>query len=138
MNPKIQVRKTDKIWKFVKILNYVKFLCIIFCAKMLGYSHFISIFISIYMYIYLSIYLSIKIICIYIYYIFIYMYIYIWYFCNWSFWKTLWRRLSLFMLFFYCFISINTLRVFCVETTWRLRENVLFALFQCRIHVECL
>ena len=40
---------------------------------------------------------------------------YYYYFCNWSFRKTLWRRLSLVISFYYCFSPINTLCVFCVE-----------------------
>ena len=48
------------------------------------------------------------------------------YFCSWSFRKTLWRRLSLVISFYYCLSDRNTLRVFRMETTWRLRENVVF------------
>ena len=40
--------------------------------------------------------------------------------------------------FYYCFSPINTLRVFRFETTLRLRENVVSALFRHEIHVECL
>ena len=40
--------------------------------------------------------------------------------------------------FIFCLRSTNTLRVFRIETMWRLRENVVSALFRRRIHVECL
>ena len=60
------------------------------------------------------------------------------YFCNWSFWKTLWRRLSLVMSFYYCLSPRNTLRVFRFETRWKQRRNVVSALFRRRIHVESL
>ena len=60
------------------------------------------------------------------------------YFCTWSFRKTLWRRLSLVMSFSYCLSPRNTLRVFCIERTRRLRENVVTTLFRCGIEVDCL
>ena len=59
-------------------------------------------------------------------------------FCNWSFSKTHWRRLSLIMPFYCCFRIINTLCVFRIETTWRLRENVVSPLFQHGTHLEYL
>ena len=65
-------------------------------------------------------------------------YYYYYYFCNWGFWKTLWRRLSLVISFYYCFRPINILRVFHVEKTRRLCENVVSALFWRVIHVQCL
>ena len=67
-----------------------------------------------------------------------FLYFFSYYFCNWSFWKTLWRRLSLVMSFYYCLSPRNTLRVFRIETTWKLRQNVVSALFRRRIQVESL
>ena len=61
------------------------------------------------------------------------------YFYNWSFWSTFWRRLFLVMsLYLFCLSPKNTLCVFRIETTWRLRKIVVFALFWRGIHVQCL
>ena len=47
------------------------------------------------------------------------------------------QKTLLSMSFYYCFRPINTMREFRVEATWRLRENVVFALFGRGIYVEC-
>ena len=71
--------------------------------------------------------------------VFVYVFVlcFYYYFCNWSFRKTLWRRLSLVMFFYYCLSPRNTLRVFRIKMRWRLRENIISALFRRGIHVEC-
>ena len=52
----------------------------------------------------------------------LFVFCFLYYFCNWSFRKTLWRRFL--SMSFLCFSPINTLRVFHVEATWRLSQNV--------------
>ena len=66
--------------------------------------------------------------CIILFFVFVCLFVlcFYCYFCSWRFRKTLWRRLSLVISFYYCLSDRNTLRVFRMETTWRLRENVVF------------